>query len=242
MIHHLKHILKSILFILHVDLTRNQQYDRQTLKIMKRVLRQNSSCIDVGCHKGEMLDHILIYSPKGTHWAFEPLPAFYEFLKNKYRNRDIRLYPYALSDEKKTVTFHHVTNDPAFSGIRQRKYHCQNPVIEKIEVETECLDNIITEENPIDFIKIDVEGGEYGVLCGSKTLLKRDKPIVIFEFGLGAADYYDTTAEMMFDLFAECGLKVSLMKDYLDYRGALLKESFVKEYQTGNNYYFIAHP
>lgn len=238
----LKSILKQILFHLHIDLTRNQHYDRQTLQIMKMVLSTDSQCIDVGCHKGEMLDNILKFSEKGPHWAFEPIPSLYKFLTDKYKGINVNILPYALSNEKNKVTFQHVLNDPAFSGLKRRKYHCNHPNIEEIEVETERLDNIISSTYIIRLIKIDVEGGEYGVLQGAMKLLSRDKPFVIFEFGLGAADYYHIKPDMMYDLFRSCGLRISLMKDYLNHRDSLSKEAFCNEYSSDRNYYFLAHP
>ena len=78
-----KDLIRKILKILHFDLTKNQQYDRATQQIMKRVIRSNSNCIDVGCHKGEMLDLMLKYAPKGNHFAFEPIPDYYKQLKQK---------------------------------------------------------------------------------------------------------------------------------------------------------------
>jgi hypothetical protein len=50
---------------LHAAFTRdplagkNNLYDRQTLEVMKRVLQENSNCIDVGCHQGSVLNDML---------------------------------------------------------------------------------------------------------------------------------------------------------------------------------------
>ena len=37
----------------------------------------------------------------------------------------------------------------------------------------------------IDFMKIDVEGAEYNALLGSEGLIRRDRPVIVFEFGPG---------------------------------------------------------
>ena len=55
----------------------------------------------------------------------------------------------------------------------------------------------------IDFIKIDVEGAEFLVLSGAKNILLKSKPVVVFEYGLGASDFYGTDPEMMFGYFNE---------------------------------------
>lgn len=51
-------------------------------------------------------------------------------------------------------------------------------------IQTETLDNFleINEISKVDFIKIDVEGFECTVLSGSKTILTKYKPKILFEF------------------------------------------------------------
>lgn len=49
-------------------------YDQQTVEVMRLVLENNSNCVDVGCHKGEILDEVIKLAPEGLHFAFEPLP------------------------------------------------------------------------------------------------------------------------------------------------------------------------
>lgn len=62
----------------------NNDYDIQTTKILKKLLKIDSNCIDVGCHKGSILDEILRFAPEGQHYAFEPLPDLCAYLKRKY--------------------------------------------------------------------------------------------------------------------------------------------------------------
>jgi len=93
----IKTLIREVLTKLKIDLTKNLKYDRFTIHIMKLVLNKNSNCIDVGCHKGEMLDLMLKYAPEGKHFAFEPIPYLYNNLKNKFSEK-AEIYPYALSD------------------------------------------------------------------------------------------------------------------------------------------------
>ena len=50
----IKNIIRGALNLLHIDLTKNLEYDRLTNAIMKKVLKVDSNCVDVGCHKGEI--------------------------------------------------------------------------------------------------------------------------------------------------------------------------------------------
>lgn len=236
----LKDIIRSLLIFLKLDLTKNLEYDRLTLKILKRVVKPGTNCIDVGCHKGEILEHMLKFSPDGKHFAFEPIPYLYENLQKNYAGKAV-IFSYALSDKNGKTTFQLVKNAPAYSGINKRKYAIDHPEIEEIEVEMRTLDEVIPQEVPIGLIKIDVEGGEFGVLKGAENLLRRDKPVVIFECGMGASDYYGTQPRELYDFInSKAGLKIHTLKGYLNGRNALTSGEFVNCFDTNSEYYFIA--
>lgn len=208
--------------------------------IMRRVIQHNSNCIDIGCHKGEILDVMLELAPEGKHTAFEPIPVFYNALIEKYKSKAVIL-PYALSDKNGTADFQYVKNAPAYSGLRKREYTV-DPDIEVISVEVKKLDDLIAGQK-VNLIKIDVEGAELNVLQGSINTLKAEKPYVIFEFGMGASNYYDSTPEKMFQLLCiEAGLKISTLKSFVTGKGALSAVDFQKLYKSQTEYYFIAHP
>ncbi len=236
-----KSLLRTVLNFIHLDLTKNLEYDRLTKLIMQRVINNNSRCIDVGCHKGEILESILKYSPKGMHYAFEPIPYLFNQLEKKYKNEAL-IYPYALSDKVGESAFQFVKSAPAYSGIRKRKYNVANPDIEVIKVELRTLDEIIPGDTKIDFIKIDVEGGEYGVLKGAKKLLKSSQPVVVFECGLGASDYYGTNPIDLYKFITEeTGLKISTLKSYIKNNKTLTLNDFDYYFKTNKEYYFVVH-
>lgn len=207
---------------------------------MEKVIQPSSNCIDIGCHKGEMLDLMLNYAPNGKHFAFEPIPEMYEQLKIRF-NGNCEIYPLALSDKKGETTFNFVKNAPAYSGIRKRKYAVKNPDIEELKVKVDMLDNILPDNLKIDFIKIDVEGGEFNVLKGAKKVLEKSKPVVVFEFGLGASEFYGTEPGELFDFLENCGLGISLLKTWLNDGAPLSRNEFIETYKQNKEYYFIAH-
>lgn len=237
----IKNIIRETLLFLHLDLTKNLEYDRLTKLIFKRVIKNDSNCIDIGCHKGEILNYILKLAPQGKHFAFEPLPHLYSNLNSKFGQK-ATVYPYALSDKEGTSTFNFVKNAPAYSGIKQRKYDFANPEIEQITVELKTLDGLIDQGQRIDLIKIDVEGGEYAVLKGAKTLLQKNKPFIIFECGLGGSDYYGTRPHEIYHyLVSEIGLNLSTLKSFLKNDHPLTYEAFENYFNTNSEYYFVAY-
>ena len=216
-------------------------YDARTFQIMKRVLKPDSACIDVGCHEGAILQRMIQYSPNGKHIAFEPIP----FLANKLRERfpKVEIHEVALGDKPGRASFVHVTSNPAYSGLRVRRYDRPDEELQQIEVEVVRLDDRLPGDLPIRFIKIDVEGAELGVLRGGKRTIEKWRPYIVFEHGLGAADYYGTGPGDVYDLLGrELGLRLSLLDRWLARRTPLTREEFIEQFQSGANYYFVAHP
>lgn len=218
-------------------------YDIQTLETMTRVLGKNSNCIDVGCHKGAILRHMLRLSPKGMHFAFEPIPAMYQQLVLSFGTRsNVCIYDVALSDRAGTTSFHHVVANPAFSGLRKRSF--DSPEINEIRVKTDLLDNLVPPDVPIRFIKVDVEGAELQVFRGAVETIRRNRPTIVFEHGIGGADFFGTQPEDVYDLLVEqCGLSLFLMSNWLADSKAvgLSREGFREQFLTHKNYYFMAH-
>ena len=242
MSYNLKKYIRIILTFLRIDITKNIEYDRLTKAIIKRNLIKNSNCIDVGCHKGDILDIILKYAPNGFHFAFEPLPHLFIELDNKYSNK-VKVFPFALSDFNGTSSFMYVKNAPAYSGIRRRNYDISNPIIDEIKVEIRKMGDIIPSDLKIDFIKIDVEGGEFGVLKGAKEIILKNRPYIIFEFGIGASDYYGTDPNDIFNFICEeMKMNISTLKCFYQKRPPLRIDEFINIYNSNSEYYFIVYP
>lgn len=214
-------------------------YDQQTFKLMKQVLSADSSCIDVGAYRGEIVQQMIKYAPKGQHFAFEPVPENYEYVNRRFNS--VTTFNMALSDKPSTATFQHVVGRPARSGLREVEYPDKNQRIEKFEVVVETLDRVIPKNAKIDLIKIDVEGAELGVLKGAKKLIKTQRPFIVFEHELEKAVHYGTKPEEVYDFLHDCGLKINLMENLLAGKPALTKKTFVETVKTNSEFYFVAY-
>ena len=235
--------LKFAMSKLQRNNNRGVLYDHLTKMVIKTCLRDDSVCVDVGCHKGYILRMMRHYAPRGKFYAFEPLPELYGELVRSFQTQNVMLYNIALSNEKGLSTFNYVVSNPAYSGFIKRRYDQPDEKEITITVKTDRLDDILDDSQQVSLIKIDVEGAELQVLRGARNIIERDKPIIIFEHGLGAADFYGTRPEEVYDVVCtDCGMSVSLLDDWLSNRRALSKEEFNDQFYKGLNYYFIAHP
>lgn len=218
--------------------TLNQRYDKQTKRIMQIVLEDESTFIDVGSHKGEVLELALKISKKGKHFAFEPIPYLFHKLNDKYGSK-CEVLNYGLSDKKKQSSFQHVTTNPAYSGIKKRTYPKEEQV-ETIQIQLDTLDNQLKQHDRVDMIKIDVEGAELEVLRGAKKIIEKFHPIIVFEHGLGASDHYNTSPEDILNFFDDHQYQLFTLKGFIADEPALFRKEFIDFYLTNKEYYFLA--
>jgi len=184
---------------------------------------------------------MLAAAPQGRHFGFEPIPSMFESLKVRYAGR-AEILSVALSSTQGTSSFNHVVSNPAYSGLVKRSYDRPDEKDTTITVKTDLLDNVLPKDVQVDLMKIDVEGGELGVLQGAQETIRRCRPIIIFEHGLGASDHYGTRPEMVFALLDGLDMNVNLMSRWLGGERAFSKAEFKQQFETGRNYYFIAYP
>lgn len=78
-------------------------------------------------------------------------------------------------------------------------------VYETVQLDT--LDRVITERRigSVAYLKIDVEGHEAAVLRGARVLLRKERPLVQFEWNPVTAALAGATAEALVGMLVECG-------------------------------------
>jgi len=214
--------------------------DDETLAVLTSVLRPDSNAIDIGCNRGSILREIVRLAPRGRHFAFEPIPAHHRELSRRYPTVDCRRM--ALSDEKGTVQFTHFRDKDGFSGMVHRDIGPDPGQVEQIPVKTDQLDALIPADLPIALIKIDVEGAEYRVLRGAQALLRRCRPVVIFECGLGGLDTFGHTPGQVFDLLEDCGLEIDVLKRWPSRKAPLSRDDFIAIFTSNSDFMFTASP
>jgi FkbM family methyltransferase len=201
------------------------------------LLREDSCCVDVGAHQGDVLTLCRRLAPRGRHFAFEPIPGLAARLRQEFP--DVEVHEIALTDATGTAPFHHVRTNPGYSGLRRRRYDRPNEEVDVMSVRTARLDDVVPADQRIDFVKIDVEGAELQVLRGGIRTISQWRPVIVFEHGRGAADHYGTTPAMVHDFLVErCGLAIFT----LDGHGPLGAEDFRAIYDAGTWWNFLARP
>lgn len=141
-----------------------------------------ASAVDVGANKGQSVSLFLNVNPTCKIYAFEPNSKLFKKLESKYRKRpNIRLYNAGISDQSGEKLFQENILDytSTFEDVDLNSKYLQNKsailgvkpeslIKEKYIVTTITLSEFINKEigEPIDIIKIDIEGHEYAALKG----------------------------------------------------------------------------
>lgn len=138
----------------------------------------NGSALDIGANIG---NHSLFFARHYEQvFSFEPNPKTYKLLEyNASLVSNIRCFCLGLSDHDGRAI---LNTDPANIGASSlTERPDQQPSLHQ-EIELRTLDSIEEiQVLSIGLIKIDVEGHELAVLEGGKQLIKRTRPLILFE-------------------------------------------------------------
>ena len=209
-------------------------------QMLTRLLRNDSNCLDVGCHLGSFLSMLLRLAPRGKHMAFEAIPAKAARLKKKFT--DVDVIHSAVGDKKGEITFFNDLTHAGYSSMNQPVN--KGDKVEQLTVPCDTLDNLVPADRQIDFMKVDVEGAEHLVLKGAQQLIARSKPVILFECApAGLKEAKVTAEEILGHIENALGYRVYLIKDWMAGDAPLTVERFKKAMAypaLGRN--FIASP
>jgi FkbM family methyltransferase len=162
---------------------------------------QPSLVIDVGANHGDWTAHVVHFIPSATVHAFEINPSLVDQLQARFNSsRRVVVNNCGLSDTAGTIQAKIFENDTLSSIVEGFDLHPEvGSSTQTVFVNT--LDDYVAGlgEDQVDFLKIDVEGGEHMVLNGAKKLLAARKiRLIQFEYGYANAvthmlmrDYYE---------------------------------------------------
>ena len=149
------------------------EFDKQQL--MTKMVKPGTVFLDIGANVGfyTLLASALV-GDKGKVFAFEPLPKNIDFLERHLNINSIRnatVFRAAVSDRSGTASF----QESSISDRMGRLSEGGTLTVEVLSLDDLFIKGVL----PLpDYLKIDVEGGEYSVLKGAQHILTVGRPII----------------------------------------------------------------
>ena len=211
----------------HPELKEIHLESARTEQLLEKIIGSSWNCIDVGCHLGSVLKIIRQAAPQGNHIAIEPIPYKANWLRKKFP--DVEIMQIALSDKTEEQEFFLQPHRSGYSGLR---LHNSDGKVEHLRVKCQRLDDIVPQDRPINFIKIDVEGGELAALRGAPRILENFHPPILFECTQTGLTAFDIKPEDIYEfLVKKNSYSVYLIKDWLTGGEPLSYEDFFQAMQ-----------
>lgn len=196
---------------------------------LKKTIRPAWNCIDVGAHIGSFTAKIIRLAPNGKHVALEAIPYKAAWIARRWK--EISVHNCAAGDSVQEVAFFENASRPGFSSLGMRKDSANHrDKIQELRVAMLPLDEILSDVAHFDFIKIDVEGAELGVLRGCSRMIARCSPIILFESGPGGAESCGYRRRDLYDFFRCRGFSVYLPRHALYNREPLTPDEFERSH------------
>lgn len=174
----------------HIGLAINSEgrYENAPLILVRKLILanfkhlQNGTVLDIGANIG---NHAIFFADLFTDvYAYEPNPRTFALLefnaKFSTTARNINCRNYGLSDTESSLLFRVSSKNIGGSSII--KENSESDDAYQIYVDVRKADQIAEIcSKKISLIKVDVEGHELQALTGAEYLIKRDRPLILFE-------------------------------------------------------------
>lgn len=160
-------------------------YEPDVTAVFRRVLRPGMSVIDIGANIGyfALLSASLV-GPTGRVLAIEPNPRNVRMLEASRRaNGFAQLTPCQAAAGRKAGLL--VLNTAYSNGTTSSISADLDALLGSQTVACLAVDQIVAADQPVDFIKVDVEGAEYNALLGCQRTIASFRPVIVSEFGPG---------------------------------------------------------
>ena len=192
-----------------LSLSINGIHEKIITNLIKKEIHSGDVVLDIGAHIGYYtLQFANLVGSTGKVYAFEPEPKNFELLKknvqiNKHDN--VVLIQKIVSDKDGIVEFF----ISKFDSIGNKLFK-SNEAGSSIKIESTTLDEYFKDlKKKIDFIKMDIQGGEGKAILGMKNLLKENKNLkIIQEWWPDALKQNNTNPEDHLKFLQHIGYKI----------------------------------
>jgi FkbM family methyltransferase len=146
--------------------------------------------VDIGANIGQFAAAVLLFAPRARLTCFEPDPETFARLGTNLGGTNALLHNAGLLDRQGRQFLHRhrltvmssfrqpgTVDDGTLSGGGSDT--SDGYIVGRVEVPVTTLDAVLPDDDPIDLVKIDVEGAEWDVLAGATRTLRRTRFLLV---------------------------------------------------------------
>ena len=218
--------------------------EKETMLLFSKIIKPNSTIIEVGGHIGFIslwFDNLT--RPNGKIFVFEPGSNNLPYIKKNIASHNrIKLIEKAIGNYVGTVDFYQdsltgqnnsVVKD--FEGYkRNTEFSFVSSDIDKVKVPITTIDTEF-KDTKIDFIKIDIEGGEFDAICGAREVLLSYQPVIMIEVQADEEKLYHELLSYGYEFW---GLSETKITSYIQLKGNVFCLHKEKHKDLINNLFF----
>ncbi|GAB3923048.1 FkbM family methyltransferase [Larkinella terrae] len=184
-----------------LQIARRAKFEELETEVLLSHVGNHTTLLDIGANIGYYTVEVARKATFGKVISFEPDPANFALLQKNVALNQVSnavLHNAAISDRAGQMRLY----KHPFNTGDYRLYN-DGDFKEFVDVPTLRLDDVITE--PVDMIKIDVQGFEYFALKGGEQILKQHKPLILTEFWPRGLTNSGITPKAYLDLLKDNG-------------------------------------
>ena len=181
--------------------------------LLYKHIKSGMIIFDVGANIGDTaLRFAKLTGETGQVYSFEPDSVNYKKLRLNIENnsfKNIHTYNIGLGSKNSIEKLYRV--NPENKGMN-RIMTSENSSSEFTEINIRTIDDIVNESSikRVDLLKIDVEGFEFEVLNGAKTILQKFKPVLFIEIDEQNLKQNNTTPKNLFNFLISAGYTITI--------------------------------
>jgi FkbM family methyltransferase len=192
-------------------------YESDITRLIQNLLPSQGVFVDIGANVGYISHFVLTKCRfQGKVVCIEPNPIVFNLLKRNIRaSKRTLLYNFALGDITGTSTFYCGIDSAVGSLVKgyNESHHSSNPKwssVKEIPVPVQIGDDLFSELDSIDVLKIDVEGFEIPAFYGmQKSIASKKIKNILMEFSPFSQRCAGRSPEQLISFFTERDYKVS---------------------------------
>ncbi len=199
----------------------NSQPEGTLLKRLSKELPDNMTLVDVGGNIGSFFCQFI--NKCNIIYVFEPVPRLYKVIQDSITNNNshkVQLISKAVGDLPGIVKMLDNNNSNVVSDYEE--------VEDSIDITVTTLDKELVTVPRIDFLKIDVEGYEFQVLEGARSIIRKHMPALLIEVHPGFLLKYNKSHVQIIDFLEDYNYSIEYFSFLVEERMSKWKRIFYR--------------